>query len=148
MARLGSRSVCVSRGQINFNPADELLQCTETGCYYLETNQHLLILPFYYKPFDSVPHQRLLLKSKGYGFEGGPQEWFRNFLTNRQQHVFVCSTYSSQSPIQNTSGNNFRATLLFLTYFFVCFFFVFYFILFYIFICICIVKSCLFSHVC
>ena len=38
LARLGSRSVFVSRGQINFNPADELLQCTETGLrYYLET---------------------------------------------------------------------------------------------------------------
>ena len=129
MARLGSRSVWVCRGQINFNPAGELLQCTETGLYYLETNQHLLMLPFYYKPFDSVPHQQLLLKSKGYGIEGVLQEWFRNFLTNRQQHVFVCSTYSSQSAIRNTSGNNFRATLLFLTYFFVCFFFVFYFIL-------------------
>ena len=71
---------------------------------------------------------------------------FRNFFTNRQQHVFVCSTYSSQSPIRNTSGNNFRATLLFLTYFFVCFFFSFLFfsfLFFYIFICICIVKSCL-----
>lgn len=101
-------------------------------------------MPFYYKPFDSVPHQHLLLESKGYGIEGGLQEWFRNFLTNRQQYVLVCSTYSSQSPVRNTSGNNFRATLLFLTYFFVCFFFVFYLILFYIFICICIVKSCLF----
>ena len=66
----------VSRGQINFNPADELLQCTETGLYYLETNQHPLMLPFYYKRFDSVPHQRLLLKSKSYGIEGGLQEWF------------------------------------------------------------------------
>jgi len=71
LARLGSTSVWVSRGQINFNPADELLQCTETGYYYLETNQHLLMLPFYNKPFDSVPHQRLLLKAKGYGIEGG-----------------------------------------------------------------------------
>ena len=76
LARLGSRSVFVSRGQINFNPADELLQCTEAGLYYLETNQHLLMLPFYYKPFDSVPHQRLLLKSKSYRIEGGLQEWF------------------------------------------------------------------------
>ena len=35
------------------------------------------------KAFDSVPHERLLLKLKGYGIEGNMLQWFRHFLTNR-----------------------------------------------------------------
>ena len=31
LAKLGSRSVWISRGQMDFNPAYELLQCTKTG---------------------------------------------------------------------------------------------------------------------
>lgn len=73
----------------------QLMNCYNVQRLDLETNQHLLMLPLYYfynKPFDSVPHQHLLLKSKGYGIEGGLLQWFRNFLTIRQQHVFVRST--------------------------------------------------------
>ena len=37
------------------------------------------------KAFDSVPHQRLLTKLKGYGFKGKLLTWVENFLKNRKQ---------------------------------------------------------------
>ena len=67
------------------------------------------------KAFDSVPHERLLLKLKGYGIEGNLLQWFRNFLTNRQQRVVVRGTFSSwtharSGVLQGTIlGNNPRA---------------------------------------
>ena len=39
--------------------------------------------------FDSVPHERLLYKLKCYDIDGQLLEWFRNFLTSRQQPVIV-----------------------------------------------------------
>ena len=52
------------------------------------------------KAFDSVPHERLLLKLKGYGIEGNMLQWFRNFLTNRQQRVVVRAS-SPRGPMLN-----------------------------------------------
>ena len=52
------------------------------------------------KAFDSVPHERLLLKLKGYGIESNLLHWFRNFLTNRQQRVVVRGTISSWSSVR------------------------------------------------
>ena len=36
------------------------------------------------KAFDSVPHERLLLKLQRYGIDGSLLLWIRNFLTNRR----------------------------------------------------------------
>ena len=41
------------------------------------------------KAFDSVPHQRLLLKLEGYGVTGSVLEWIKSFLICRQQQVVV-----------------------------------------------------------
>ena len=54
------------------------------------------------KAFDSVPHERLLLKLKGHGIDGSLLRWFRSFLTDRKQRVVVRGTYSSWSRV--TSG--------------------------------------------
>ena len=54
------------------------------------------------KTFDSVPHERLLLKLKKYGIDGSLLLWFRQFLTNRQQRVGIHGTYSNWSAV--TSG--------------------------------------------
>ena len=51
------------------------------------------------KPFDSVPHERLLLKLNRYGIDGQLCLWFRNFLTNRKQRVLICGPYSDWSPV-------------------------------------------------
>lgn len=39
------------------------------------------------KAFDSVPHERLLLKLQRHGIDGSLLLWIRNFLTNRKQRV-------------------------------------------------------------
>ena len=52
------------------------------------------------KAFDSLPHERLLLKLKGYGIEGNLLHWFRNFLTNRQQRVVVRGLFMVLSDVE------------------------------------------------
>ena len=54
------------------------------------------------KAFDSIPHERLLLKMKGYGITGKTLQWVRSFLTNRLQRVRVGNEYSSMTNV--TSG--------------------------------------------
>lgn len=50
------------------------------------------------KAFDSVPHERLLLKLNRYGIDGPLLQWFKHFLTNRMQRVVIrgkCSDWTS-----------------------------------------------------
>ena len=56
-------------------------------------------IPDLSKPFDSVPHERLLLKLNRYGIDGQLYLWFRNFLTNRRQRVQIRGSYSEWSPV-------------------------------------------------
>jgi len=51
------------------------------------------------KAFDSVPHQRLLLKLKGYGVGGPVLEWIKSFLSCRQQQVVVGGFESSWADV-------------------------------------------------
>lgn len=51
------------------------------------------------KAFDSVPHERLLLKMKAYGITGNILHWTRSFLTNRIQKVKVGSAWSSEGKV-------------------------------------------------
>ena len=39
------------------------------------------------KAFDSVPHERLLLKLEAHGLQGKLLNWIRAFLTGRVQRV-------------------------------------------------------------
>ncbi len=41
------------------------------------------------KAFDTVPHQRLLRKLKGYGIDGSVYSWIEDFLKDRKQRVVV-----------------------------------------------------------
>jgi hypothetical protein len=54
------------------------------------------------KAFDSVPHKRLILRLRSYGFGGPVLKWITSFLTNRQQQVTVGYSLSSALPV--TSG--------------------------------------------
>ena len=52
------------------------------------------------KAFDSVPHQRLISKLKGYNINGQILNWIISFLSNRSQFV----------KINNSSSNNVKVT--------------------------------------
>lgn len=54
------------------------------------------------KAFDSVPHQRLLIKLEGYGITGNLYSWIKDFLSNRNQFVSTSGTRSENVPV--TSG--------------------------------------------
>ena len=54
------------------------------------------------KAFDTVPHQRLLLKLKGYGISENVLSWVSDFLSDRSQRVAVNSAKSVSAPV--TSG--------------------------------------------
>ena len=50
------------------------------------------------KAFDTVPHNRLLMKIRAYGINGPLLSWLKSFLTDRFQRVVVrgaCSSWVS-----------------------------------------------------
>jgi len=51
------------------------------------------------KAFDSVPHQRLLLKLKSYGIGGCVIDWLEGFLSERTQRVRVGQAYSPSAKV-------------------------------------------------
>ena len=51
------------------------------------------------KAFDTVPHQRLLNKLKGYGIGGNVLSWVSDFLTDRSQYVSVNGSCSNKIPV-------------------------------------------------
>ena len=58
-----------------------------------------VILLDFSKAFDSVPHQRLLLKLDYYGIRGKTAAWIKAFLSNRSQVVSVNCSHSSPQPV-------------------------------------------------
>ena len=41
------------------------------------------------KAFDTVDHQILLVKLNHYGIRGVSNDWFKSYLSNRSQHVYL-----------------------------------------------------------
>ena len=58
-----------------------------------------VILLDFSKAFDSVPHQRLLMKLDYYGIRGNMSMWIKAFLSNRSQSVSVNGIQSSSKPV-------------------------------------------------
>lgn len=54
------------------------------------------------KAFDTVPHNRLILKLKGYGITGNILHWIKDFLSDRKQRVVLNGTHSTWTNV--TSG--------------------------------------------
>lgn len=81
---------------------------TESALYellseiYANCNRDLLtavIICDLSKAFDLVDHRLLLQKLEGYGVRGLSLEWFRSFLSDRQQYVVVGGSKSEQRSV-------------------------------------------------
>ena len=69
------------------------------------------------KAFETVHHQRLLMKLRGYGIEGRILTWIEAFLTDRRQRVVLNASRSSWADV--TSGipqGNVIGPMLFIIY--------------------------------
>lgn len=53
------------------------------------------------KAFDTVPHQRLLLKLKAYGIDGKLHGWIKSFLVGRTQQVVVRKQNSRMVEVES-----------------------------------------------
>ena len=51
------------------------------------------------KAFDTVDHQRLILKLYSIGFSSHSVEWFKSYLENRCQVTAVGNVHSSSKPV-------------------------------------------------
>ena len=79
-----------------------LLTCIEKWSEYLEHGESVdVIYTDFAKAFDSVPHQRLLLKIRHLGICGNVLGWIRAFLSNRYQCVRVDDDYSGWKPVRS-----------------------------------------------
>ena len=77
---------------------------------------HAIFLDFS-KAFDSVPHQRLLLKVSCIGIRGKLLEWIKNFLVNRKQRVIFNGSQSGWKPVlSGVPQGSILGPLLFLVY--------------------------------
>ena len=58
------------------------------------------------KAFDTIPHQRLLLKVHAYGIRGKVYKWIRSILLNRRQRVVLNNSKSTwlEVPQGSVSG--------------------------------------------
>ena len=81
----------------------QLLEVMEDFTGFLEGKQNFDVIYLdFRKAFDSVPHERLLLKLEAYGITGGILKWIRSFLEGRTQKVRIGNESSSTSRV--TSG--------------------------------------------
>ena len=69
------------------------------------------------KAFDKIPHRRLLKKLEKYGIKGKLLNWIKDFLSDRQQRVFIKGSSSTWTDITlGVPQGSCLQTTLFLVY--------------------------------
>ena len=69
------------------------------------------------KAFDTVPHQRLLIKLRNCGIRGKALNWIRSFLSNRRQRVVLRNGTSDWKNVHSgVLQGSILGPLLFLIY--------------------------------
>jgi len=67
-----------------------LLECFEEWTKALDEGYGIDVIYLdYRKAFDSVPHKRLIMKLKSYGFHSTTIMWIENFIKDRWMRVRV-----------------------------------------------------------
>ena len=78
----------------------QLLEVMENLSRSIDDGQNIDILYLdFRKAFDQVPHHRLLLKLRSYGFVGNISKWIEDFLSDRTQKVRVGDSYSANAKV-------------------------------------------------
>lgn len=80
----------------------QLVNTIEQIARALDNNKQtdLLVLDFS-KAFDTVAHERLLLKLNHYGIRGNNLSWFRSWLVGRSQQVVLDGESSTRTPVKS-----------------------------------------------
>jgi hypothetical protein len=77
-----------------------LLEVMEDFTMLMEQRQDIdVIYCDFKKAFDTVPHERLLIKLAAYGVVGGTLAWIKSFLNGRSQHVQVGTAKSNKVSV-------------------------------------------------
>ena len=77
---------------------------------------HVIFLDFS-KAFDSVPHQKLLLKTENIGVRGNLLRWIKSFLAGREQRVLIDGQSSDWTNVSSgVAQGSVLGPLLFLIY--------------------------------
>ena len=82
--------------------ATQLLECVDYWTDMLDQGHSVdTIYLDFAKAFDSVPHERLLEKAKGYGIRGYILQWIKLFIKGRRQRVVVNGKKSSWRDVKS-----------------------------------------------
>ena len=85
----------------NFSTELAIIQLLDKIIDSLSRKEHIIaIFMDLSKAFDTIDHNILLYKLKNYGIRGIALSWFKSYLSDRKQYVFINNKSSSMLDIQ------------------------------------------------